>query len=212
MPHRTGRWTQLLLARLELEPAVGVKRALEEQLGRPPTTAELSAVRRAAHHLADEGKAELHRVPVAVPHNRGTSSYLVVARPGVELSQSELADAIVVLPHRARGDDREAVERLVRLVGRGAATAEQVLVEAVDPKAAGVLAEELGRSVAELNRLRRQLVRRSAVPVRSQRKKQLRSSRGKLAHLADTLGTVDIAEVRAELTRQADRSLDEQEW
>lgn len=40
-------------------------------------------------------------------------------------------------------------------------------------------------------------------------KKPLRSSRGRLKHLAPTLGSLDVEAAKAEMTAEADRSLDE---
>jgi hypothetical protein len=158
MPHRLGRWTHLLLDALETAPAVGVRRVVEAHLLRPPTIAELSAIRRAAQHLEATGRGERRQVR-AVTRTGKVGTYLALVRPEAEVSDAELLAAVADLPSRPRRDDEEAAIRLVRLVGRGATTAGQVLVPAVRPEVAARLEQELAGSLEELSRLRRQLAR-----------------------------------------------------
>jgi integrase len=70
-----GRWKQVLADPLDQNLA---------HLGRPPTRAELSAARRAAHSLAASDRARVLHVPGAdADANAGDRTYLVLAKPNV---------------------------------------------------------------------------------------------------------------------------------
>jgi hypothetical protein len=114
-PPRLGRWQQVLIDALDQNPAVGVRAAVADHLGRSPKRAELTAARRAAHSLATLGRARVLHVPGAdVDANAGDRTYLVLARPNVimnDIRLQRLAVAEVTLPveeqPRSRPDGAE---------------------------------------------------------------------------------------------------------
>jgi hypothetical protein len=85
---RLGRWQQVLADALDQNLAIGVRAAVADHLGRAPTSAELTAARRAAHSLAALGRARVLHVPGAKgDNNAGDRSYLVLAKPNVIMNE-----------------------------------------------------------------------------------------------------------------------------
>jgi hypothetical protein len=76
---RLGRWQQILADALDQNLAIGVRAAVADHLGRAPTRAELIAARRAAHSLANLGRARVLHVAADADANAGDRSYLVLA-------------------------------------------------------------------------------------------------------------------------------------
>ena len=88
---RLGRWQQVLADAPDQNPAIGVRAAVTDHLGRAPTRAELTAARRAAHGLATLGRARVLHVPGANGDaNAGDRTYLVLAKPNVIMNDIRL--------------------------------------------------------------------------------------------------------------------------
>ena len=87
---RLGRWQQVLTDALDQNLAIGVRAAVADHLGRPPTRAELTAARRAAHSLAALGRARVLRVPGEVDADAGDRNYLVLSKPNVIINDIRL--------------------------------------------------------------------------------------------------------------------------
>jgi hypothetical protein len=161
----------LLLAALEAEPIVLVRAVLEAHLGRVASRSELTACRRAAHHLAATGRARVARLPAGSGYER-TGGYLVLTRPDADVDDEGLRRAA----HRAANppagssageepsvaDATALATALVEAVGEAAAPLPQAQAYLVPPAVAGQLAAELADVGAEVARLRRQLERRAA--------------------------------------------------
>ena len=160
-----GRWESLLLAALDEAPAVGVRRVLERHVGRDPSRAELSAVRRAAHQLAAAGLAEVvHLRAPRVRTGRG-SSYLVLTRLGAVVAEEVLLEAAApprpaAGPAGDRWGDTALAGRVVAGAVEQAGRSPRVRVERLERERAAELAAELGPALAELQRLHRLLARR----------------------------------------------------
>lgn len=75
---RRNQWHQLLLDALQQHPTVAVLPAVTDHLGRPPSSNEAHAARRAARDLARAGDATLDHQPVTW-QNR-TTRYLTLTR------------------------------------------------------------------------------------------------------------------------------------
>jgi hypothetical protein len=74
----------MLADALDQNLAIGVRAAVADRLGRAPTRADLTAARRAAHSLADLGRARVPNVPgAAADASARDKTYLVLAKPNV---------------------------------------------------------------------------------------------------------------------------------
>lgn len=169
VPYRIGRWSALLLAALEAEPIVLVRAVLEAHLGRVASRSELTACRRAAHHLAATDRARVARLPPRYGYER-TGGYLVLTRPDTD------DDGLRRAAHRAAtppagssageepsvADATALATALVEAFGEAAAPLRQAQAYLVPPAVAGQLAADLADVGVEVARLRRQLERRAA--------------------------------------------------
>ena len=171
MPYRVGRWSALLLAALEAEPIVLVRAVLEAHLGRVASRSELTACRRAAHHLAATGRAQVARLPPQYGYERA-GGYLVLAHADADVDDEGLrraAHRAMNLPAGLSAGEEPSVAdatamatALVEAVGEAAAPLRQAQAYLLTPAVAGKLAADLADVEVEVARLRRQLERRAA--------------------------------------------------
>lgn len=96
-----GRWHKLLLEALETAAIVVVVAVAADHVGRELTNAEGHAVRRAARELARVGVADTGHVTLV--RNGRRSSYLTLARPGVDPND---AQPLIQADQSRRGDAR----------------------------------------------------------------------------------------------------------
>lgn len=160
----------MLLAALEAEPIVLVRAVLEAHLGRVASRSELTACRRAAHHLAATGRAQVARLPAGGGYE-GTGGYLVLARPDADVDDEGLRRAAhwaMNLPAGLSAGEEPSVAdatamatALVEAVGEAAAPLRQAQAYLLTPAVAGKLAADLADVEVEVARLRRQLERRA---------------------------------------------------
>ena len=164
-PPRLGRWQQVFAEALDQNPAVGVRAAVINHLGRAPTRAELNAARRAAHSFASTGHARVLYVPGAdLDDASGDRSYLVLAKPNVIMNDIRLRGLEVAgtdaagrkTPH----NHAQAVRNLSRTLRNAAAGARLIQAEGLDSTSAAELAAGLADTLAALHRLERRLNRR----------------------------------------------------
>src|SRR6478672_6267043 len=94
-PHRLRRvtdreparqWRTILADALADQEVVNVAETVSRFLGRPPTRAEITAARRAAHGLADRGYATAYHTESPRRDRRG-GTRLLLAQPGAELDE-----------------------------------------------------------------------------------------------------------------------------
>jgi len=172
-----GRWGRLLLRSLEQAPVVLVRAVVEEFLDRPASRSEQLASQRAARQLAEAGQAQVLHLPARVRYV-GATGYLVLARPGLVVTEDEL----LRLGHRAAGgtdlkldpaaeeDEMTLSENavlasdLTRVLGEAAAGLRRVHAYQVPPQLASTLAASLAEVEVEVARLRRQLLRQAQTP------------------------------------------------
>ena len=162
---RLGRWQQVVAYALDQHLAIGVRAAVSDHLGRAPTRAELTAVRRAAHNLAALGRARLLHVPGAdAEGNTGDRTYLVLAKPNVIMNDVRLRGLAVAGgdPAGRKSPDNHAqtVRNLRRYLRNAAAGARLIQVEGLDSESAADVAASLADALDELHRLQGSLDRR----------------------------------------------------
>jgi hypothetical protein len=163
-PPRLGRWQQVLTDGLEKNLAIGVRAAVADHLGRAPNRAELTAARRAAHSLADLGRARVLRVPGEADADVGDRNYLVLAKPNVIMNDIRLRRLAVAgsdpAGRKSPHNHAQTARNLKRSLRNAAAGARLVQVEGLDSKSAADVAASLADALVELCRLERRLDRR----------------------------------------------------
>ena len=164
-PSRMGRWQQVLADALDQNLAIGVRAAVANHLGRPPTRAELTAARRAAHNLAALGLGRVLHVPGADADAKGGDrSYLVLAKPNVIINDVRLRGLAVAgsdaAGRKSPHNHAQTVRNLRRSLRNAAAGARLIQAEGLDSKSAADVAASLADALEELHRLQRGLDRR----------------------------------------------------
>ena len=164
-PSRLGRWQQVLADALDQNLAIGVRAAIADHLGRPPTRAELTAARRAAHGLATLGRADLLHAPGADGEaNTGDRSYLVLAKPNVIINDIRLRGLAVAgddaAGRKSPRNHAQIARNLKRSLRNAAAGARLIQAEGLDRRSAADVAASLADALEELHRLQRRLDRR----------------------------------------------------
>jgi hypothetical protein len=162
---RLGRWQQVLADALEQNLAIGVRAAVADHLGRAPTRAELTAARRAAHSLANLGRARVLYVPGAdAEDHAGDRNYLVLAKPNVIMNDIRLRGLAVAAGdaagRKSPHNHAQTARNLRRALRSAAASARLIQAEGLDSKSAADLAACLADALDELRRLQRSLDRR----------------------------------------------------
>lgn len=145
----------VLLDALAQGAPVFVVDAVRGHLGREPTSSELNAARRAAHRIADHGRADVSRVRQTTVSG-ATRQVLTLAPKGASQPSSG--------PPARRGRPRSDVQvarTLVNAVTSAGRTAEHLDVGRIQPDAAKDLADRLGQAVSELNQFEQGLRTRS---------------------------------------------------
>jgi hypothetical protein len=157
MPSRLGRWQQVLADALDRNRAIGVRAAVADHLGRPPTRAELTAARRAAHSLAALGRARVLHVPGEADANVGDRNYLVVANPNVIINDTRLRGLAVAgsdaAGRKSPHNHAQTARNLRRSLRNAAVGARLVQAEGLDSQSATDMAATLADALEELYRL-----------------------------------------------------------
>jgi hypothetical protein len=162
---RLGRWQQVLADALEQNLAVGVRAAVADHLGGAPTRAELTAARRAAHSLAESGRARALHVPGAeADGTAGDRRYLVLAKPSVIVNDIRLRGLSVAgsdaAGRKSPHNHAQTARNLRRSLRNAAAGARLIQAEGLDSRSAADVAASLADALEELHRLQRSLERR----------------------------------------------------
>jgi hypothetical protein len=144
--------------RTDLNLAVGVRAAVADHLGRDPTRAELNAARRAAHSLADLGRARVFHMPGAdADADVGDRNYLVLAKPDVIMNDIRLRGLAVAgsdaAGRKSPHNHVQTARSLRRSLRNVAASARLIQVVGLDSKSASDLADALADAPGELHRL-----------------------------------------------------------
>lgn len=156
-------WHQVFSAALASQPLVGVYRTISEHVGREPTRSEVSAGRRAARTMAETGEAVLIKVTVAPSPGRRAVPMLVLARPGIDVSDPErLAEAASGQrqPGQApkpAGNPGHVMPGMINTLRATAATGQLLDVSRATSDEAARLAAELAEPLTELAKLRNRL-------------------------------------------------------
>jgi hypothetical protein len=161
---RLGRWQQVLADALDQNLAIEVRAAVADHLGRAPNRAELTAARRAAHSLADLGRARVLHVAGADGNNAGDRNYLVLAKPNVIMNDIRLRGLGVAgsdaAGRKSPHNQAQTARNLKRSLRNAAAGARLIQAEGLDSKSAADVAACLADALTELHRLERRLDRR----------------------------------------------------
>jgi hypothetical protein len=164
-PMRLGRWQQVLTDALDDHLAIGVRAAVIDHLGRPPTRAELTAARRAAHSLASLGRAQVLHVRGADGDSlAGERSFLALAKPKVIMNEIRLR-GLGVAGGDAGGrnsppNHAQTARNLRRNLRNAVVGARLIQAEGLNCKSADELAVAIQGALGELHRLERSLDRR----------------------------------------------------
>jgi len=164
-PPRLGRWQQVLADALDQNLAIGVRATVADHLGRAPTRAELTAARRAAHSLAESGRARALHLPGSDADDRaGDRSYLVLAKPNVLMNDIRLRGLSVggsdAAGRKTPHNHAQTARNLKRSLRYAAAGARLIQVDGLDSKSAAEVTGSLADALEELHRLKRSLDRR----------------------------------------------------
>jgi hypothetical protein len=130
----------------------------------PPTRAELTAARRAAHSLAALGRARVLHVPGAdADANAGDRTYLVLAKPDVIMNDTQLRGLALAgsdaAGRKSPHNHAQAARNLKRSLRNAAAGARLIEAKALDRRSATDIAASLANALDELHRLQRRLDR-----------------------------------------------------
>jgi hypothetical protein len=138
------QWREILADALSRREAVSVRATVAEYLRRTPTKSEITAARRAAHRLVERGQASVLHVPCPASDSRSGGQYLILVRPGTNLSHHQLdilaAESIDVTLGRSRRFEPTAIAQdlaeSVELLDRGGPSPTQRPVRPVHRAAA----------------------------------------------------------------------------
>jgi hypothetical protein len=176
----SGTWSRYRRARPPKSPRLGrwrsrmhlpktLRLAFERRsliiLVEPPTRAELTAARRAAHSLAALGRAHVLHVPGAeADADTGDRNYLVLAKPNVIMNDIRLRGLAVAgnngAGHKSVQDHAQIVRNLRRSLRNAAVGARLIQPEGLDNQSAADVADALADALIELHRLEHGLDRR----------------------------------------------------
>ena len=156
------QWREILANALSRTEAVSVRDTVAEYLRRTPTKSEITAARRAAHRLVERGQASLLHVRPPESDSGPGGQYLVLVRPGTNLSQRELdslaADSTDVTRGRSRRFEPTAIAHdLAESVELLTAAVQAIASDQLDPSAAQRLAASVGASLENLTAIQRHL-------------------------------------------------------
>jgi hypothetical protein len=159
---RPRQWREILTDALARQEAISVRATAIDHLRRTPTRAEITAVRRAAHSLADSGQATILRVRPLGFTGPG-SPHLILARPGTPPSGSldGLAEESLVDTTRRRFEPTVLAQDLATSVESLTAAIHALPVDRLDRLDIERLTASIEASLAALRRIRSHL--RSAI-------------------------------------------------
>jgi hypothetical protein len=154
-----GRWQQVLVDALHNEPAIAVRTVVADHLNREPTRAELTAARRAAHHL--KGFVRPLHIPAPVLGSAGSRHVLVLVRVDTKIDPDQLRRVALGSTAAEQPGPGDAV-RTTEAV-QAAETAARLLrgihPQRLDPTQTDEVAGRLEAASQELLRVSRQLRR-----------------------------------------------------
>ncbi len=157
---RPRQWRDILAAALAQQAAISVRGTVIGYLRRTPTRAEITAARRAAHHLAAKGQATSLRVRPPGLDGPG-SPHLIIARPGTTETElpSELADASLADRTQMRFEPTVMARDLATSVEMLSAAIEAIPADRLNPSDSERLLASLDASFEVLREIRRHLRR-----------------------------------------------------
>jgi hypothetical protein len=156
-PVRMIPWQKVLAAALNEHEVIGVRAAATAYLGHEPTRAQITAARRAAHHLVAADLARAVHVPVRFGGAARQVNHLVLVRSDAEAGHDQVLEAATCRPPAA---DQPARTLELSLTTLGTA-ARNVDVDRLSAEQARHLAAILQAAVADFTRLGRRLERRA---------------------------------------------------
>ncbi len=163
-------WHNVFAQALKPKRMVGVYQTIAKHVGREPTRSELSAGRRAAHRMAENGEAVIVKVVAAPAPGRSPVQLMVLARPDADVSDPDaVAEAANGLrrsgyPSGPAADPAKVVPGLVNTLHATAATARLLDVSRIAPTEASSMEAALTKPLEELSKLRNRLRRRARIP------------------------------------------------
>lgn len=159
------QWHAVFDDAMRSSDVVAVWAAVEDFLGRPGTTAELSAARRAANQYAAVSNVQILRVRAPLG-GRGDRSVLMLARADADFDDSDrLRDIALASPPRQRrrpqgrrtSNVAQRAETVAANLTKLAGTTRRLSAGQLDPSHAAALAEDIAAALPDLVQFQRRL-------------------------------------------------------
>ena len=165
------QWHELLADALGRREAVSVRATVAEYLRRTPTKSEITAARRAAHRLVQRGQATVLHVRRSESDTGPAGQYLILVRPGTNLSQRQLDGLAAESTDVTRGKTRRfepttIAQDLAESVELLTAAFQAVQTDQLDPSTTQRLAASVDAALENLAAIQRHLKRAAASPRR----------------------------------------------